>query len=303
MSIPQKRVRVAVIGDLMFDVDHEVSYVSEAEGRPKLNVIETVRRIGAAGAVANMVAALGVDVSLYGACHFDDADWVRKWAPGYCFILSSDKQSTTRERFWLDGKAVGPRVDRGLGDTILPTDQRALGSKLAALHPDAIIVCDHAKGVVGSALMDSLRRTGIPIFADGHVRSDWTNFSGIECLCMNRDEALAAVDAQVPVEPKETIQHCDQDGLWWYRAGWWLAKSAPEGESDSHRLWFPSMAGTVVDTLGAGDQFIATLAVWRAKGESWEESILAANRAAGLQCGRRGIVPVSFRDLQRLEAA
>ena len=293
-----QRKRVSVIGDLVFDMDHVLSSAGEChEGGRKLVVGKSSMRLGAAGGVASMVSALGCDVLLVGIAHHGDVLTVKRMSGGMAFVLGTEQRTLSRERFWLNGERFGDRVDQGGRVALDPRDCCSLAARALAFAPDAVVVCDHAAGVITRDTMETLKQSGVPLFCDPHVDSDWSAFSGVECLCMNRSEAMAAVDAADPVEPKETIQKCDEAGLWWYRSGWWLAKKAEAMESDSHRLWFPSMARQVRDTLGAGDQFIATLACSRVNGMDWESSIFHANVAAGLQCERLGVVPVTLPEI------
>lgn len=295
------RKRITVVGDLMIDIDHFVGDVSSKEDRQCLNVYKTVRRLGTAGAVGQMVAALGVDTTLISVAAAEDELWIRRQFPGNAFILASNGITTRRERFYFeDWKIAGPRVEFDFHGVIVERDQKAIAARALASAPDAIIVCDHAKGVVGPGLMAQLIESKIPVFVDPHPQSKFELFSGVECLAMNRSESLAATD--VDPQPKNLISKLDADGLIWYREGWQFAPECAKGEFDSFRLHFPSFAeaGTIVDTIGAGDQFIAALAASRVNGDSWESAIVKANAAAGLQCWQRGIKPVLWDQVSRL---
>lgn len=293
------RRRITVVGDVMIDVDNIVADSNDREDRPRLVMKESNRRLGAAGAVAQMVAALGFDVTLVTVAALDDVLWIRRQLQGFAYIVGHDSVTTRRERFyWPNWKIAGPRLDFNSQVEISEADHLVLSGKVLASWAEAIIVCDHAQGVVGSRLMESLK-TSIPVFVDPHSSSDFVNFAGIECLVMNREEALAATYAEPA--PKNIISKMDADGLFWYRDGWLMAEEKP-GEFDSHRLHFPSMAGEIVDTLGAGDQFVAALTCARVIGNDWETAIMKANAAAGIQCERRGIKPVTWREIDaRLE--
>jgi bifunctional ADP-heptose synthase (sugar kinase/adenylyltransferase) len=54
----------------------------------------------------------------------------------------------------------------------------------------------------------------------------------------------------------------------------------------------------VVDVTGAGDQFLATLACQKGTGIGMKRAAWLANLAAGMQCERMGIVPVTAEELQ-----
>lgn len=285
--------KVSIVGDLMVDVDNIVSRQSEREGRPTLHVAKTVQRLGAAGAVARMVAALGFEAALFGAANMRQVSTVRRMAPGFCHILGHDHQTIVRERFCLeDLTPIGPRIDRGAKVALSIEDQRLLASQ-AISGASAVIVCDHACGVVGSELMKYLRGSGIPVFVDPHPESNYSDFGGVECVCANRNEAVGIAD--VTPDPAWVIQKLDSEGLWAYRKGW---REAADGD-ESFRKYYEPTCPNAVDPLGAGDQFIAALTCARLRGDAWEAAIQVANVAAGLQCERRGIVPVTWEEITR----
>jgi bifunctional ADP-heptose synthase (sugar kinase/adenylyltransferase) len=281
----------------MVDVDNFVESMEEREGRDCLKIVKTTRRLGAAGNVASMVAALGgFDAPLYGSASTRQIVDIKRIAPGFCHVLGHEGQTTVRERFQtLDGKSIGPRLDRGSRLNLGVEDQHRLAVQ-AASGASAVIVCDHHHGVVGPELMKTLKEIGVPVFVDPHPESDFRIFGGVECLCANRNEALGVAD--VDPDPANLCQKMDKDGVWWYRKGWREAPIPPKDFFDPYRLHFPTICLEPVDTLGAGDQFIATLTVWRLEEQSWESSIMAANIAAGIQCERRGIVPVTREDIK-----
>ena len=76
------RKRITVVGDLMIDVDHIVGVVDEREARPRISVQETRKRLGTAGAVAQMVAALGCEVSLIAVANENDVVAIKRQIPG-----------------------------------------------------------------------------------------------------------------------------------------------------------------------------------------------------------------------------
>lgn len=284
--------RVSIVGDLMVDVDNFVSGTSEREGRPTFQVSRTVQRLGAAGAVANMVAALGFDAALYASANVRQVPTIKRLAPGFCHILGHDRQTVIRERFQAaEGVPVGPRIDRGGRVALSVEDQRQLASQ-AISGASAVIICDHAQGVVGSELMKFIKGAGIPVFVDPHPESNFADFGGVECVCANRNEAVGMAD--VNPDPLYTVQKLDSEGLWVYKRGW---REAAAGD-ESFRQYFEPTCPVALDPLGAGDQFIAALVVARLRGEAWEVAIQTANVAAGLQCERRGIVPVTWEQIK-----
>ena len=89
--------KIAVVGDVMVDVDNYVYSQGEREGRPCLRVNRTFRRLGAAGAVANMIADLGgIDVALYGSAARRNVIDLKRLGPANFVLLGHEKQTTIR---------------------------------------------------------------------------------------------------------------------------------------------------------------------------------------------------------------
>lgn len=183
-----------------------------------------------------------------------------------------------KRRLYIDGKILC-RVDSDINRTPDEHTLKRWRQYLPSTNPDIILVCDHAKGVVTKEVMELLKSFEIPIYVDPCVKSDWSLFDGVECISANREEWNGhAITSRI------AIQRRDKEGVKWL-------------DEDLESRHIDSTCKNVVDTVGAGDQFVAMLAVMRARGNSWEESIEWANIAAGLQCERRGIVPVTFMEM------
>lgn len=289
------RKRITVVGDLMIDVDHIVKEIDEREDRPRIIVQETRKRLGTAGAVAQMVAALGCDVTLIAVANEADLIAIKRKIQGIAFVVASPGITSRRERFYYPNwKVAGPRIDFDSAAEISGQDRRRMAGKILATVADAIIVCDHSQGVVGPELMDTIKTKGVPIFVDPHRRSDFGIFAGVEAVVMNRDEAERAGD--MDPHPKNIVEKLDADGLFWYAEGWQM-EPVGRGEVPGRRQYLPSFARNVVDTLGAGDQFIATLTAARVQGDDMARAIVRATAAAGIQCERRGVVPVTWGEI------
>lgn len=281
-STEQKRPRIAVVGDIMLDVDAhcEMTRIAAEAPIPVCKAIREEKRLGGAGNVARMCKALGADVMLIGFF----ADETRKLARLEGIRrggLSHDEcHPTVKTRFVSDGCYVGVRIDRDVHESVEDEDQlsRFLDG-LEGFNPDSIIVCDHAKGVVTSPVLDKVYRiaceAGAVMIVDPKsstpIRDGW----GV-LLVGHSDEMPNAVSVS------RIIKH-GAGGLEWVFA------------DDRGRL--SSTARWISDPLGAGDQLIAALSVLRSLGHGSISSISLANLAAGLQCERMGCVPVTMDDL------
>lgn len=253
------RPRVVIIGDRMEDIDESFATVKRHEGVPVVVHYDTVTRPGGSDNVAVMCSALGAEV------------------------MSLGLGVSQKRRLFVNG-TLTMRVDSDKSASPPPEVVRGWRVMIDEFKPDLILVCDHAKGVVSASLMEMIRKTGVPVYVDPCTNSDWSLFAEASCISANRFEWERGQSGRIWREgPMTRIIRLDADGVVW--------------RDDSSEMRLPSECREVVDTVGAGDQFFAVLACCRIDGKSWGESIALANRAAGMQCERQGIVPVTWVEL------
>lgn len=274
MSVKPK---IAVVGDIMVDIDVHCSAtrLSQDGPWPVLVVNKHVTRMGGAGNVQEMLHALGADTLLCGVVgQFDtipargsSRGWVR--APG---------RSTTKTRFWVDGRLTGPRVD--VDNHYQVTDVSRWRETLLEWGPDAIVVADHGKGVITADVMGMLGSLGVPLFVDPINTTNLADAT-IEAIAYGPHERPSRLTNAVLVH----IVKFGEKGLSW-------------GMPGRRAISVPSMCRTLVDALGAGDQFIAALTYQRCMGVDWPQAIEWANTAAGIQCERAGCIPVTAPEIE-----
>lgn len=251
--------RIAVIGDRMEDVDEHFETVKRHEGVPVVVSRRIDNRPGGSENVARMCRSLGAKV------------------------LSLGLEPSVKRRVFIDG-SLTLRIDEDQSSSPHPDVIEEWRRQLTEFGADVILICDHAKGVVTQSLMDMATDANSPVYFDPCQKSDWNMARHVDCISANRLEwGCAPRDAWFGEESTLKIKRLDEDGVVWI---------TPRGEDS-----LPSECRTIVDTVGAGDQFLATLACCRAGGKSWRESIELANRSAGIQCSRQGIVPLAWSDI------
>lgn len=274
---PPAGPRIAVIGDIMLDVDVHCACtrICQEGPWPVYAIQRTQRRWGGAGNVAEMLAALGADtllVGVVGAC--DNLSLPPSHAtPGWRVAGAT---TTTKTRLWIDGRLVGPRVDQDNSWKSTPSDIRGFIESIRDFQPQALIVADHGKGVVTQELMRPLAGLNLPIYVDPIPSTPMVD--GTICIGGQHEQPRA------PHVPRGEIIKLGPLGLRW--------------SIDHQSGAAPSRCRNLVDALGAGDQFIAALACARALGHNWPDAIATANQAAGLQCERPGCVPVTMDEIQ-----
>lgn len=278
---PPAGPRIAVVGDIMLDVDvHcDCTRLCQEGPWPVYSIQRTERRWGGAGNVAEMLVALGASTLLagfVGAC--DSQSLPQSHAtPGW---RVGGQMTTTKTRLWIEGRLMGPRVDQDNSRKSSPTDVRGFLEAIRDFHPEALIVADHGKGVVTLDLMTALSSLGYPIYVDPIPSTPMIDgtilIGGLHEQPRTRHRPRGEVIKLGPKGLKWRIDH--QSGT------------------------APSRCRQLVDPLGAGDQFIAALAYAKARGQDWPDAIATANLAAGLQCERAGCVPLAMNDIRTAHA-
>lgn len=207
-----------------------------------------------------------------------------------------DRPTTTKTR--LIGIASGKhrqqlqRIDREKTHAINPDHFRLKNLDRIVRDGgrfDCVVVSDYDKGFCTPETISGLQRFG-PVIVDppksGNWRAKYVGMAG--CFVPNRAEAgnpqtidearCVASEMQETLTAQAVIVKLDADGC---------VLATKEGQQS-----IPTQVQEIIDVCGAGDQFIATLAVARAEGRSWLEACEMANHAAGLQCQRFGCDPI-----------
>jgi D-beta-D-heptose 7-phosphate kinase/D-beta-D-heptose 1-phosphate adenosyltransferase len=162
---------------------------------------------------------------------------------------------------------------------------------------------DYNKGLlppeVCRAAIDLARQRKIPILVDPARIEDYSKYSGASAITPNRTEAEVA--SGLPTQKPEQYQACaeklltalDLDAaiLTLDRHGAYLATR------DGVRRWLQTKQRNVYDVSGAGDMVLSVLAIARASGADWTDSVALANVAGGLEVERFGSVPVTRQEI------
>jgi len=99
--------------------------------------------------------------------------------------------------------------------------------------------------------------------------------SGAPITEASRDEEIAAAARRLVVRPDQRIVVT-------------LGARGALAVAGEETLRVPGRPAAPVDTTGAGDCFVGTLAVWLARGQSFDAALAAANAAAALSVQRKG---------------
>ncbi len=311
-----RRPRVLLVGDVMLDryVWGDVERISPEAPIPILRIERQEHRLGGAGSVAAMLAALGAQTILAAVVGDDEegrtaCELLDNLEINRRLVLAVDDRPTTVKQRLL-GRAQHRyphqmmRVDR---ESVAPISATTVDLLLAGLarcmdEVDLVLVSDYDKGVCKGdmfpRLIELARAAGVPVVADPVKDADYRRYAGCACITPNRAEAARALGTRITT-PQEgldaarklldfgvqaVIVTLDRDGMAWV-------------DRHGHAQLFPARPRQVCDITGAGDMVLSMLGYMLAAGADTASAIEVANVAGGLEVERLGVVPLSRREI------
>ena len=294
-----RRGRVLVVGDVMLDRYWfgDVSRISPEAPVPVVKVDRIEDRPGGAANVARNAAALGAKTALLSVVGRDE--------PGRSLqqLLRREKVATSLHADTTISTTVKLRVI-GRQQQLLRADfetvpsHEVLASKLKDYQrllksADVVILSDYGKGGLAhiAKMIALARKRGIPVLVDPKG-DDYSRYRGATLVTPNRAELRAVTgswtsEALLNSKAQSLRQRLGLGGL--------LVTRSEEGMTLYRRgskLHVPAQAREVYDVSGAGDTVIATVAVMLAAGESMDDAVRIANRAASIVVGKFGTAVV-----------
>ncbi|MEB0139563.1 D-glycero-beta-D-manno-heptose-7-phosphate kinase [Undibacterium sp. CCC2.1] len=296
--------RILIAGDVMLDRYWfgEVNRISPEAPVPVVRVQRREERLGGASNVALNVAALGVTTSLLGVIGEDEAgDAIEAMLKksGITSYLSRDREISTIIKLRVIGRQQQLiRIDFEERPTAHVLSDKLNRYNALLTTCDVVVLSDYAKGglVNVAAMISGATAAGKLILVDPKG-SDFSRYRGASLLTPNKSELRQIVgewDSEAELTEKAQAMRTDL-GL----QGLLLTRSE-EGMTlytEAAVTHVPTMAREVFDVSGAGDTVIATMAVMMAQGMSMEQSVVIANRAAGIVVGKLGTATVSQQEL------
>ena len=322
-------VRVMVIGDFMLD-QHVYGAAERLSPDAPVPVLmagdprDIKETPGGASNVASCLRALEAEVRCFGVTGGDpEGESLRRHLGAMgcevSGVIVDPSRPTTVKRsliglaqhrhpqkmFRLDFESREP-----LGRAVV---ERLLGSILAAIGSvDVVCIEDYNKGVcsptVCHAVIEEARRRGVPVLVDPAAIEDYGRYRGATAITPNRSEAELATGMSTPLDA--SVEHnarlaarllgdvqLEAVVLTLDRHGALLLERG--GGTHAHPLHVPTVARKVYDVTGAGDMVLAALAVGRANGLAWDESVAFANAAAGLEVEVFGAQPIPLSSVRR----
>jgi rfaE bifunctional protein kinase chain/domain len=299
--------RILVVGDAMLDRYWfgEVERISPEAPVPVVRIARQEERLGGAANVARNTAALGAPTALVSVVGDDEAGRSLKRLLAADRIdagLHADPDLATTVKLRVVGRQQQLlRIDFEATPSsgVLEAKLRDYASRLADC--DAVILSDYGKGglaYIGN--MIALARTAGKAVLVDPKGEDYDNYRGATVITPNRSELRQVVgrwssESDLEQRAQALRQRLGIEALLLTRSEEGMTLFSADGV-----LHQPAQAREVFDVSGAGDTVIAALAVARAGGADWNESIRAANLAAGIVVGKLGTAIVTREELAAL---
>jgi D-beta-D-heptose 7-phosphate kinase/D-beta-D-heptose 1-phosphate adenosyltransferase len=301
---------VLVVGDVMLD-EYAWGDVRRISPEAPVPIVEIRSRTHAAGGAANAAAnivSLGGQALLGGMVGWDSEaqalrDELTKRGVEAYLVRSEERPTTTKSRV-IAGSQQILRIDREVQTPISDEVESFLleWARRSISSIDGVLISDYGKGVVTHRLcrtvIDLARAEGKPVVVDPKGR-DYSKYQGATVVTPNAMEVrLAAEPLSVTAASLEDHVARLQSVL---NGTYFLVTRGPAGVSlfrpDGSVLSVAAKPRNVFDVTGAGDTFVAALALSLAAGATIEEATSVANIAAGLVITKVGTATVGSAEL------
>ncbi len=311
------RPRVLVVGDAMLDryTFGAVERISPEAPVPVLRATEQRAQLGGAASVAAMLACLEADVVLAGVVGDDEAGREvrailrRLGSSDSCLLVDPGRPTTVKHRYIGGaGDRKGHQMLRVDVEVRTPLSAAVEANLLAALETqwancDIILVSEYGKGVCTQGLLtrcvERARSRGIRVLVDPPPCRDYTPYAGSSCLTPNRHETQLSTG--IHIETPEQALAAGELLLRQLNAEAMVITLDREGMAlvhrDGRRKLFPTRQRQVYDVTGAGDMVLSVLGISLAAGFDYEDAIILANIAAGLEVERVGVATLTRAEL------
>jgi rfaE bifunctional protein kinase chain/domain len=315
------KLKILVIGDVGLDeyLDGEVRRISPEAPVPVVEIKKKELRVGLAANVAQNVVALGGECALVGIVGQDSAakelsDLLNENGTSPRGLLKDDSRPTTRKVRVMSGQHHLVRVDfeerKYFPKTTL---KKLLDLYLRQLKSSsAVVLQDYGKGLFSEKFCQDIiraaKKMGKIVIVDPHRTTPIHYYRGATIIKPNRDEAFVLSGLNIDdLHLTETSIHqvaaaiaeqtkCEHVVITAGKKGTYLFSEFTESGAKT-ATEISTAPRQVFDVTGAGDTYVATLALSWMSGLTLDESCALANFAGGIVVGKIGCVPCSHKEL------
>jgi D-beta-D-heptose 7-phosphate kinase/D-beta-D-heptose 1-phosphate adenosyltransferase len=302
---------VLVLGDVMLDryVLGEVRRISPEAPIPVLRAEQRRAVPGGAANVARNIASMGARAILIGIVGADPgADELKTLLAetgriDARLVTDGSRPTTVKTRF-MSGAHQLLRLDEEDAGALHGAAEAALLATFEAAleHTDVVILSDYAKGVLTDevlrAAIASARAAGLKVIADPK-RATFAAYHGVTLVTPNLSEVARATgihdadDFAVETAGRLAMAQAASEAVIVTRSERGLTLVREDGPT----LHIPTRARAVADVSGAGDTFVAALAIMLAGDATLDDAAVIANVAAGVSVSKPGTATVDHAEL------
>jgi len=286
---------IAVIGDIMLD---EYIYGSstrqspECDSAPVVVINSPIRTLGGAGNTALNIHHLDGEVKLYCSVNHESRLFDNLKNSGLSYHVSNNTSAdVVKTRIYSNGKYIA-RLDI---DSNIKHYEAGLVAKMIDENPEIILISDYGKGTIKKPqdIIAKAKEIGAIVLVDS--KSNLSDFKGATVLKPNLKEFYEWVGIDLPRDMceavnklhrgllKDSIEQLQIDNLIIT-----LGELGCIHASANSINMYPALPIQAIDVTGAGDTFIAGLAVALSEGKDIKRSIQFANRAASIAVTKKG---------------
>ena len=304
--------KILVVGDIMLDkyIWGEVSRISPEAPVQVVNVLKETYAPGGASNVASNASALKGKVFMVGIAGNDEAKEIlleelkKRGVNTEGILIYKDKPTTQKVTIVGRGQQL-LRVDYENKEHIHKETEHNLIKFLEKIIEgiDAIVISDYAKGVITTALINTLigtaKKFNKPIIVDPKPKH-LDLYSNVTLITPNNAEASEMTDLEdgsddvVEGMGSKLLKHLNTNVL--ITRG---EKGMSLFEKNGSITHIPAKAKEVYSIIGAGDTVVATISLAIASSASLKEAATLANIAAGIKVGKIGTASVSVEEIKR----
>lgn len=299
------RPKIAVLGDILLDrYDYVENRENPESSAPCHRVKNTKFLPGGAGNVAANLAKLGAEVTLFGIIGNDDHGKqllaeITKLGVNQKILIEDTIKTIVKQRILSahDGRYHG-RLDFGDHTSEINAIKSLAPQIVQRLFPllangfDACIISDYNKGFITQEIVSIIKSFHIPIYVD--PKQDKFLYKDVELIKPNRKEI--SMMSSIPDDKEKATSLAKELNtnilLTLGEKGMFLAEKTGE------TFYLPANKTEVLDVTGCGDTTIATLVFYRTLGKSLRESIILANKAAGINVQHIGCYQISREEIE-----
>jgi rfaE bifunctional protein kinase chain/domain len=303
-AVAVRDARVLVVGDVMLDRYWfgDVDRISPEAPVPVVKVARTEERLGGAANVAWNMAAIGAKPILLSVVGDDAAAGSLQNQldrHGIQAQLYRDPSLSTTIKM----RVIGRQQQLIRIDFENEPGREALAAKLADFEGklpecDVVVMSDYGKGGLKHIehMIELARGQNKTVLVDPKG-DDYARYAGASLITPNKSELREVVGRWKDEDDltRRAQQLCESLQL-----GALLVTRSEEGMTlyrGKERLHIATVAREVYDVSGAGDTVIATLAVMLASGQTMEQAVGWANKAAGIVVAKLGTAVVTPEEL------